>query len=112
MEKGKCFAATDNNPQKVWATRSATEGNLSQSIPVRDSDAIIFKIAAVQQNRIRHLVPLVDLIALTTGGEFRVYAGSGEALTPANVTPKPLSYVGANNVQPCVAEASVLYAQN
>jgi len=111
MEQRKCFAATDNKPQNVWMTHSATEGNLSQSVPVRDSDAIVFKIAAAQQNRIRHLVPLVDLIALTVGSEFRIYAANGDVLTPANVTPKPQSYVGANNVQPCVAESSILYAQ-
>lgn len=112
MEQRKCFAATDNKPQNVWMTHSATEGNLSQSVPIRDSDAIVFRIAASQQNRIRHLVPLVDLIAMTVGSEFRIYAANGDVLTPSNVTPKPQSYVGASNVQPCVAEASILYAQN
>jgi hypothetical protein len=111
MEQRRSFAATDNRPQNVWMTRSATESNLSQSVPLRDNDAIIFRIAASQQNRIRHLVPLGDLIALTAGGEFRIYAAGSDVLTPASVTPKPQSYVGANNVQPCVAETSVLYVQ-
>jgi hypothetical protein len=110
-EQRRCFAATDNKPQNVWMTRSATESNMSQSVPVRDNDAIVFRIAALQQNRIRHLVPLGDLIALTAGGEFRIYAAGSDVLTPASVTPKPQSYVGANNVQPAVAEASVLYVQ-
>ncbi len=111
MEQRRSFGATDNKPQNVWMTRSATESNLSQSVPLRDNDAIIFRIAASQQNRIRHLVALGDLIALTAGGEFRIYAAGSEVLTPASVTPKPQSYVGANNVQPCVAETSVLYVQ-
>lgn len=111
IEQRRVFAATDNKPQNVWMTRSATEGNLSQSVPVRDNDAIIFRIAATQQNRIRHLVPLVDLIALTTGGEWRIYAANSDALTPASTTPKIQSFIGANNVQPCLSEASVLYAQ-
>ncbi len=111
VEQRRCFAATNNRPQNVWMTRSATESNLSQSIPVRDNDAIIFRLAARQQNRIRHLAPLVDLVALTAGGEWRIYAANSDALTPASATPKIQSSVGANNVQPCDAEASILYAQ-
>lgn len=111
IEQRRCFAATDSEPQKLWATRSATEGNLSQSVPVRDDDAIIINIKASQQNRIRHLVALNDLIALTAGSEVRVYAANSDALTPASATPKPQSYVGASNVQPALAENSILYAQ-
>ena len=111
IEQRRCFAATDSEPQKVWATRSATESNMSQSIPVRDDDAIIINLKATQQNRVRHLVPLNDLIALTAGSEVRIYAPNSDALTPASATPKTQSYVGASNVQPAVAENSILYAQ-
>ncbi len=110
FEQRRCFAATDNLPQHHWFTRSATESNLSQSIPVRDDDAIIFRIAAAQQNRVRHLVPITDLISLTVGAEWRITPSSGDFLTPA-VVPRPQSYVGANNVQPVVTSASVLYIQ-
>ena len=92
-------------------TRSATESNLTQSVPLRDDDAIVMPIKASQQNRIRHLVPLVDLLAFTVGGEFRIFAKNSDALTPASATPKAQSYVGANNVQPAIAENAVLYAQ-
>lgn len=111
IEQRRCFAATDSEPQKVWATRSATESNMSQSIPVRDDDAIVINLKATQQNRIRHLVPLNDLIALTAGSEVRIYAPNSDALTPASATPKTQSYVGASNVQPATAENSILYAQ-
>lgn len=111
LEQRRAFAATDNKPQHVWMTRSATESNMTQSVPLRDNDAIIFRIASGQQNRIRHLAPLGDLIAITVGSEFRVYAAGTDVLTPSSVTPKPQSYIGANNAQPVVAEASVLYAQ-
>lgn len=109
-EQRRCFAATNNQPQHHWFTRSATESNLTQSIPVRDDDAIIFRIAAAQQNRVRHLVPLTDLLSLTVGAEWRITPSSGDFLTPA-VVPRPQSYVGANNVQPVVTSASCLYVQ-
>lgn len=111
IEQRRCFAGTNNRPQNIWLTRSATEGNLTQSVPVRDNDAIILRIAASQQNRIRHVIGLGDLIALTAGGEFRLYAAGTDVLTPASTTPKPQSYVGASNVQPVVAENAILYEQ-
>ena len=111
VEQRRAFAATDNRTQHLWMTRSATESNLTQSVPLRDDDAIVMPIKARQQNRIRHLVPLVDLLAFTVGGEFRIFAKNSDALTPASATPKAQSYVGANNVQPAIAENAVLYAQ-
>lgn len=111
VEQRRVFAATDNRPQTLWMTRSATESNMSQSVPLRDDDAIVLTIKAMQQNRIRHVVPLGDLVTLTAGGEFRVYAAGSDVLTPNSATPKPQSYVGASNVQPALAENAVLYAE-
>jgi hypothetical protein len=111
IEQRRAFAATDNRPQTVWLTRSATESNMSQSVPLRDDDAIVLTIKAMQQNRIRHLMPLGDLLAFTVGGEFRIFAANSDALTPVSTTPKGQSYVGASNVQPALAENAVLYAQ-
>lgn len=109
IEQRRVFAATDARPQTIWMTRSATEANLTQSVPVRDDDAII--LTPRTQDRIRHIVALDDLLVLTAGGELRVYAAQTDVLTPSSATPKALGRVGANNVQPVAAEAAVLYAQ-
>lgn len=109
FDQRRCFGATDNAPQGVFMTRPGTESNLSSSIPTQDKDAIIFRIAAREQNRIRHLVPLGDLLLLTAGGEWRVFTGSGDPITPASIQARPQSYVGANGVQPQVTSVSVLY---
>lgn len=111
FEQRRAFAATDNRPSHVWLTRSATESNMTQSVPVRDDDAIVVKPKAMKQNRVRHLAPLSDLIALTVGSEFRIFAAGGAALTPSTATPKTSSFVGANDVQPIVAENAIIYAQ-
>jgi hypothetical protein len=109
FDQRRVFAATDNNPQSVWMTKVASETNMTTSLPVQDSDAISFRIAARQQNRIRHMVPMSDLLLLTAGGEWRVFTGSGEPLTAANMVARPQSYVGANNVQPVVTSLSAIY---
>lgn len=109
FDQRRVFAATDNNPQTLWMTKAGSETNMTTSLPVQDDDSITFKIAARQQNRVRHMVPLSDLLLLTTGGEWRVFTGSGEPVTPTSVIARPQSYVGANNVQPVVTSLSAIY---
>lgn len=109
FDQRRCFAATDKAPQTLWMSKAGTESNLSSSVPVQDDDAIVFRIAAREQNRIRHLVPLSDLIMLTAGGEWRVFTGSGDPVTPSTVVARPQSYVGANNVQPVTTSLSAIY---
>lgn len=110
-EQRRWFAGTINKPQVVWATRTSTESNLTSSIPSRDADGMELRVVAMQNNQIRHLVALTDLIALTAGGEFRVGADGDGPITPSTVSIKPQGYSGASNVQPIVTAGSLLYVQ-
>lgn len=111
-EQRRWFGGTLNKLQSIFATRSATDSNLTSSLPSRADDALQFRIAAAQQNAVRHLVSLSDLLALTVGGEFRIFSdGSASAITPTSLTIKPQAYCGANNVQPVVTSGSALYVQ-
>lgn len=110
-EQRRWFGGTTNKPQVIWATRTGTESNLTSSIPARDADGLEFRLASAQNNQIRHLVPLSDLIAMTAGGEFRIYSDNAPAITPTSLTVKVQGYSGANGVQPVVTSGSVLYVQ-
>ena len=110
-EQRRWFAGTDEKPQVLFATRTATEANLTSSIPAQEADGMELRVANAQYNQIRHLVPLSDLIALTAGGEFRIYAEGAPAVTPTSVTIKPQGYAGSSNVQPVVTSGSILYVQ-
>ena len=108
-EQRRSFGGTGNAPQKIWMTRSGTEADMSYSLPTKDDDRIAFRIAALQANTIRHLVPLSDLIALTSSAEFRVTSINTDALTPSSISVKPQSYIGASNVQPVLINSNLLY---
>jgi hypothetical protein len=110
-EQRRWFAGTNGKPQVLWSTRTGTEANLTSSIPSRDADGMELRIAASQYNQIRHLVPLSDLIALTAGGEFRVFSEGAPAITPTSISIKPQGYSGSSNVQPVVTSGSILYVQ-
>lgn len=112
FEQRRCFAGTSNKPQNLWLTRSGTESNMNYSIPTQDDDAIVVKVAAREANTIRHLVPLTDLVMLTSGGEWKCGSGSADALAPSTIQIKPQAYQGASNVQPIVTGNSILYSQD
>ena len=110
-EQRRWFAGTNEKPQVLWATRTGTEANLTSSVPSQEGDGMELRIAASQYNQIRHLVALSDLIALTAGGEFRIYSEGAPAITPTSVTIKPQGYSGASSVQPVTTTGSILYVQ-
>lgn len=110
-EGRRWFAGTSQRPQTFWATRSGTESNLTSSIPLQDDDAIQQTVKAQQQNAIQHLVPLTDVLALTVGGEFRIFADGAPVITPESLSIKPQGFMGSAEVQPALTSASVLYVQ-
>lgn len=110
FDQRRVFAGTINKPQNMWLTRSGTEANMSYSIPTRDNDSISFRVVARQANTVRHLVPLTNLIALTSSAEWRVTSINSDAVTPKSIDVKPQSYVGANTAQPVIVNNNVIYA--
>lgn len=110
-EQRRMFAGTSNFPQTIYGTRSGTESNLNTSLPSSDDDALSFTIKAQQQNAVRHLVPLNDLLALTVGGAWKIESTEGTALTPATVRVRPQTYYGANLTRPLLTGSSCLYVE-
>jgi hypothetical protein len=93
----------------MWMTRSGTESDMSYSLPVKDDDRINFRVAAREANTIRHVIPLTQLILLTSAAEWRVSPVNSDAITPTTVSVRPQSYVGASNVQPEIINNSMVY---
>jgi hypothetical protein len=109
-EQRRAFGGTTNNPQTIYMTRTGTESNMSVTSPGNSSDALSFSVKAQQQNAIRHLVPLNDLLALTAGGVWRITSTDG-ALVPETISTKPQTFYGANEVTPALTGRSCLYAE-
>lgn len=108
-EQRRCFAGTINKPQNIWMTKSGTESNMSYSLPIRDDDRIAFRVAAREANTIRHIVPLTQLLLLTSSAEWRVTSVNSDAITPSTISVRPQSYVGASNVQPVIINNTLIY---
>ena len=109
FEQRRIFAATKNQPQNLWMTRTGTESDLSYSTPSRDDDALRFRVAAREANTIRHIVPLTSLVLLTASAEWRVTSVNSDAITPSSVTVQPQSYIGAGLAQPVIVNTNIIY---
>ena len=108
-EQRRTFAGTTNNPQTMWMTRSGTESDMSYSLPIKDNDRIKFRVAAREANTIRHIVPLTQLLLLTSSAEWRVSPVNSDVITPTTISVRPQSYIGASNVQPSIVNNSLVY---
>jgi len=108
-EQRRVFAGTNNQPQTIFMTRSSTESDFSFKIPIRDDDRIEFKVAAREANRIKHIVPLTQLLFMTEAAEWRVTSVNSDAITPTSVSVKPQSYIGSNETQPVIVNNSMIY---
>ncbi|BCB27056.1 phage protein [Sulfurimicrobium lacus] len=109
FEQRRCFAGTINKPQNIWMTKSGTESAMCYSLPIRDDDRIAFHVAAREANTIRHIVPLTQLLLLTSSAEWRVTSVNSDAITPSTISVRPQSYVGASNAQPVIINNSLIY---
>lgn len=109
FQQRRSFAGTTNKPQNIWMTKSGTESVMSYSLPIRDDDRIAFRVAAREANTIRHIVPLTQLLLLTSSAEWRVTSVNSDAITPTTISVAPQSYVGASNVQPVIINNTLIY---
>ena len=109
FEQRRVFAGTTNAPQTLWMTRTGTESDVSYHVPLQDTDRINFRVAAREANSIRHLVPLTQMLALTSAAEWRISPVNSDVITPTTISVRPQSYVGANNVQPSIVNNTVVY---
>ena len=114
FEQRLVFAATLNNPQTVYLSKSGDYENMDANIggTVSDDDAIIYTIASNQVNAIRFLASTRTLIIGTAGGEFAVTGGGdNNAITPTNIMIKKQSNHGAANVDGISVGNATLFLQ-
>lgn len=109
FQQRQIYANSDAFPNRFWMTQTGVFYNFATSTPLRDDDAIIATLAALRINEIRHIIPLSDLVILTTGAEFRVKGQSDAAFTPSTINIKPQSYYGSTALRPIVAGDVALY---
>ena len=114
FEQRLCTAGFDSAPTKLEMSTSANFLNFSVSSPRQANDAVTLSLVAQQLNSIRYLVPLGDLIAMTSSTEWRIKG----AQDPGFITGdgrnevRPQSYWGCAAVKPLVVGNTALFVQD
>lgn len=93
------LARTDEEPQKVWGSKSFIYDDFAVN-GGEDDDAINIQLASNESNDIKWIVSGSDLIAGTYGGEFIIKAGDDSPLTPSNTNVKKQTSWGSEDIVP------------
>ena len=109
-EQRICFANSNNNPQKIWASVSGDYEDMTTG--TGNSAAFVYTIGTEQVNAIRWLSSGRALGLGTFGGVFSLGSGNDElAITPSNVVVKRETTYGALGLVPKKIGNMVYYLQ-
>lgn len=109
FEQRLVFAASNNNPQTIWFSKSADYLNFT--VGTLADDALIYTIAANQVNAIRFLSATRILVLGTSGGEYVLTTTNDGPITPTTTQIRKYSNYGSANVQPVQVADVTLFLQ-
>lgn len=104
------FANTPGQPQTEWASKVAEYHNFGISNPLVDDDSIRQTLNAKQVNAIVELVPLDQLVALTSSSSW-ASPRRGEIWTPETIGYDPQSYTGAADLRSLIVGDNALIVE-
>lgn len=81
-------------PQTLWTSRTGAYGDFSTSSPLQDDDALTFSFSSGQENPLVSLLPLGQLIALSSSAAWVVGSYTQAPLTPGNLSARIQAYNG------------------
>lgn len=111
FQQRKLFGCLKNAPQALVTSQTGTENNFNISRPLNASDSINIKLSEREVNEIRHLIGLNDLIALTSGAEWKLSGSDGTFSAASPPLCSPQSHYGCSHVQPVISGNMVLFVQ-
>ncbi len=102
------FAASKNQPQTVWMSRSGLFENFTNNFPIADDGAIEITIASSEVAMPVWLIVLRSLVLGTGGGVWEI-ASRSELVTPGSLSSTPQNYRGCEAVRPVVIGNRIIY---
>lgn len=105
------FAASNNNPETVYGSRTGQYSNFSISSPLQDDDAVTFTLVGQKVNIVRHILELNQLVLFTSSAE-RVAKGDADGfIRPTAINQKAFTYNGCSTLRPIPINTTALYVQ-
>lgn len=109
-ENRLCFANTNNDPITIWLSKSGDFEDMTTG--ALDDDAIVIDLASDQVNAVQDLKSGISLMALTSGGEWRISAvDTDDPITPTNITAKRETVHGSHSSMAAQVGSSFIFIQ-
>lgn len=105
------YAATTNQPSRVWTSATGLRHYFNQQSPLQDSSPIVFTLASDEIDQIQYLKTLGKLIIGTQGAEWLCDGDPNGTLTPTSVNARIGSYNGSSALRPVSVGSTILYVQ-
>nr|BDD45116.1 hypothetical protein 6 [bacterium] len=107
-----CLGGTTQQPNGLWLSGTGIRTFFGKANPVLDDDAITMLLDSTQVNAIRHLLPLSQLIVLTSASE-QLVNGVDDVLSALDPPfAKVQGYTGASRVMPIIIGNTALFVQD
>lgn len=103
------FGSTERERQRLDLTEIGNYDGFETSVPSVDSDPFDRQLGGREQTDITDIVPMSQLLALTTAGPYRLAGGDQNTLTPRSAAPLPLDGPGAADVPAVKAGPAALF---
>jgi len=109
-EERICYAATVNQPQRMWFSQTDDWNNFL--IGSDATDSLDLTIVSDQVNAIRWMIPQSKLLIGTSGGEWTLSAQTPEEpLTPTNISARRQSVYGSADIQGIATGHQAIFVQ-
>lgn len=109
-QQRRVFGYTDNNPAGVEMSRTGFRSNFTMSSPLQDDDAISFTLASNDNNVVRDLVPLDNLVLLTESGPVVLFGdGQDGVIRPDAINARNQGEGGAARAPATIVGNSAVY---
>ncbi len=106
------FGGTRLQPNGLWMSGTALRTYFGESRPILDDDAIKMKLNTTGANSVRHLLPLAELIALTSASEHLIN-GSNDVLLASEVpVNKVQGYTGSSKIKPIIINNTAIFVND
>lgn len=105
------LASTPADSQAIWGSCIGDYTNFGRSSPIVDSDSVSFVINSRQVNTVKDLVPLDNLLILTTASENKMTGGADDVITPSTIGVKNQGNSGTGDVPAKVIGESAIFVQ-
>ncbi len=105
-------ANTAIKPNTIFGSQTGSFENHSVHYPLQPTDALEVTLASGQINPIQHMVPLDEIVVLTTGDEWVLGRGRNtDGLTPTSVQFRRVGSNGSSEIRPVVIGNAVVFVK-